>query len=428
MADNNNDSLIKWARTFVTKDIEKLIYEQPKLELNYKTEYWFAVIIILQEDIKPVLDLVHNYIKSIKISKDQSFNIKDLPIKVEDMPFVDIANFYQILRRLDYSEQSKVIEAIDGITWSTQKRLLQSLNEDKYNEFYTIINKNNIRFGDSVKYAQFLDIKDNILGTADYDTMNNVDINSPLLESYMNEKFPHTDFIENRKPQELTIEEATEHLNYVMFGATCAKGTFDKYLSILPEELKTIALKRIPKRTLELLEKIEIPDDFNEIYTRAHMGNKTQFALKLRDQIIGIPNNKVEIEYSVDVDWIVLEQVLNECGLQSTFTQLKDIITKLKMSDKTRPTDYRNLSKVIYECKDFKRVRFAESRNPTIEEFRKKFKFTAGKFIEWYYFFCESICHEVPNPRLVNKTNLSQKQKNKIKEYEKTFLPKKVVK
>ena len=23
MADNNNDSLIKWARTFVTKDIEK---------------------------------------------------------------------------------------------------------------------------------------------------------------------------------------------------------------------------------------------------------------------------------------------------------------------------------------------------------------------------------------------------------------------
>ena len=31
MADNNNDSLIKWARTFVTKDIEKLIYEQPKL-------------------------------------------------------------------------------------------------------------------------------------------------------------------------------------------------------------------------------------------------------------------------------------------------------------------------------------------------------------------------------------------------------------
>ena len=24
MADNNNDSLIKWARTFVTKDIERL--------------------------------------------------------------------------------------------------------------------------------------------------------------------------------------------------------------------------------------------------------------------------------------------------------------------------------------------------------------------------------------------------------------------
>ena len=46
MADNKNDSLIKWARTFVTKDIEKLIYEQPKLELNYKTEYWYAVCII----------------------------------------------------------------------------------------------------------------------------------------------------------------------------------------------------------------------------------------------------------------------------------------------------------------------------------------------------------------------------------------------
>lgn len=423
MADNNNDSLIKWARTFVTKDIEKLIYEQPKLELNYKTEYWYAVCIILKEDSKPVLDLCHNQIKSLKISKDQCFNIKDLSIKVEDMPFVDIANFYQILRRLDYSEQSKVIEAIDGITWSTQERLLQSLNEDKYNEFYTIINKNNIRFGDSVKYAQFLDIKDNILGTADFDTMNNVDINSPLLESYMNEKFPHTNFIENKKPQELTIEEATELLNQAMFAARCAKGVFTYCLSILPEELKTIALKQIPKRTLELLEKIEITDDLNEMYTRAHMGNKTQFILKIRDQIIGIPNNKVESEYSVDVDWIVLEQVLNECGLQSTYTQLKDIITKLKMSDKTRPTDYRNLSKVIYECKDFKRVRFAESRNPTIKEFRKKFKFTAGKFKEWYYFFCNSICHEEPNPHLVNKTDLSQKQKNNMKEYEKAFPP-----